>query len=83
MPLIQSDQDFIEAPEAWPCYPFLPVKRVIENAMQHAIIWARTPTTVYHCGLFGLPTTVAGMCQLERTHYADAAAIVADGWEVD
>ncbi len=79
-----SDRDMINAPSKWPCWPFLPVKR-LNNSLRDKnlgvlIDEGKKTRTIYHVYMFDLPPSMEGQ---PKTEYANTDKMLEEGWRVD
>jgi hypothetical protein len=80
-------------PERWPCYPFLPMRRVVEAATEHDLgvlydLWGlrRIPgfsATVFRVNLLMLPATEEGWLEVPREVFDTFDELFEAGWRVD
>ncbi len=79
----EEDRKFIDNPDTWLNWPFLPVKRYNEGEPGAfptvGIIHVSNKTTVYLRNLFDLPDTA----RTEKKEYDNLDALFDDGWVVD
>lgn len=74
----RDDVAIMKTPQIWPCWPFLPVKRV-RNGIETAVLGAFSEaplTRLYLCNMYDFDHT-------KFKDYESAEAIAADGWIVD
>lgn len=81
----RNDVDMINNSFDWPCFPYLPMKRYTKDGSwpECGLIWSGAPLRVVNANMFHLPPTAEDFMALPHKEYADAAAMVADGWMVD
>lgn len=74
-------------PGSWPNYPFLPVKRLVNENMQTGVIWASEKTKskiiVRRCNLFDIPELVTDFILLESETFHNVNKLLEAGWIVD
>jgi hypothetical protein len=78
-----DDIAMLKSSDKWPGWPFLPIKRYVNNDMQAAVIWAGEPLNVIETNLFDLPKTFDELKKIAHKKYESPEAIVEDGWMVD
>jgi len=81
-----NDQDMIKHPDAWPQWPYLPVKRRkgAKATLECGVIYEGTGIkTVRVANLFALPTEYQDFLTLPKYEYDSVDALLADGWVVD
>lgn len=80
----EQDLHMLTHPGTWPWYPFLTVKRHMRGRRpQCAVIWAKAPLKVVEGNVLDMPESEAAFRNLPGIDYADAEAIVNDGWTID
>lgn len=82
-----DDRAFIERPDQWPRWPWLPLKRknseLADKNLGVLIANGAKDYTVYHVNLFDLPMPIERFKASPRTTYLTLDALLADGWRVD
>jgi hypothetical protein len=84
----ENDKKFMNDPEHWPQWPFLPVKNrdrkkgVDGTGIMISLLILHKPLpTVYHANLFAIPE--GGLSSVPKTEYRDLDELLAAGWVVD
>lgn len=91
-----DDRAMILAPQNWPRWPVLPVKRSVSFDLECGFIMAEhkevdKPMTIYLSSIFSLPgegcktwgEVLARIPEEKRRRYDTLDAMLADGWMVD
>lgn len=84
-----DDVEFIQTPNDWPRWPFLPMKRWrgssdgSRSVMDTGIIHISNLNKVVITNLYGMPTTFDEFTKLPNEEFRSADEIVAAGWVVD
>jgi len=83
----KDDRSFIQNPNRWPQWPFLPIKRRDKTlANKNLGILCDTEDSkiiVYHVNLFDLPKVSLSDPSIPKTNYDSIDALLIDDWEVD
>lgn len=90
------DKRFIEHPDEWPAWPFLPIKRTynkeglrVDFSPECCVLWVATlprscgAVIVYAADFFDLPKTAEDFKRTATYCYKSIDEFLADGWEVD
>ncbi len=79
----KADLELVNNPDAWPCWPRLPMKKYSDNQTgdfpEFGFIVEGGGSTVYLGSVFG----VIDMGQVKRKHYDSFNEMLDDGWVVD
>ncbi len=85
-----KDAAFINNPDNWPHWPYLPLRRVVTNERGYkdtecGTIFARTGglTTVIKVNMFSIPKTIGELDKLPKYEYETVEKLLDDGWCVD
>jgi len=81
----RRELELVNDEDRWPHWPVLPVKRHREGDMPDLGVIVAGRSTVYLVNLFQLRAGPLGpqLEGVERKHYADREALIADGWVGD
>jgi len=82
----EKDRDFMQTPNAWPQWPMLPVKRVVNGQMQVGTMMETSDSSpgvqpvVY---LKNMYQRYPLWHEVEKLEYIDFEGVTDDGWKVD
>lgn len=82
----KPDYSFVLNPQKWPNWPFLPMKRYVQNKHlpEFGVIMTRMGlSTIFDANLFDLPKTEEGWKALKHKKYSSVEEMLQDGWIVD
>lgn len=84
-----TDLQLMKSPTEWPSWPFLPVKRWVNNQIECCLMMAveNNLTKVFKgLNLWHLPKdkTIKEIIEIAESYdYVSYEAIISDGWEID
>jgi hypothetical protein len=81
----------VATPALWPAWPFLPLVRRTSGKEELGVVFDARHTcgligfssTVWHCNLFALPSTLGEFFALPHDTFDSAEELAASGWQVD
>ena len=82
----EQNKEMIGSPGSWPQWPFLPIKRnpIIYPEKDIGLIFDHPgPIHVLLANLWDFRSIGFDRAKVEKLEYANADALLADGWQVD
>ncbi len=79
----EQDVHMVQAPDNWPQWPFLPMKRYVDGRMTCTLLMeeARPPYRLYEVNLWATSAEAFRTCK--KYEYPTPEAMMQDGWTVD